>query len=72
MRTLCRCEKEKFELTSGFISLLGVEFLRSQDAVMCQACKVVLPIGLKGLESHMTCIEHYNAVLDYLREKVSV
>lgn len=50
-------------------NFIGVDILEPRDSLLCRPCQTLLPLGLKILENHMASIDHYNAVVDYLREK---
>ncbi|KAL7637391.1 UNVERIFIED_CONTAM: hypothetical protein RMT77_012119 [Armadillidium vulgare] len=50
-------------------TFIGIKFLRPKEATYCKPCKILLPVGIRTLERHMASLEHYDNVMDYLREK---
>ncbi|KAB7495201.1 hypothetical protein Anas_12300 [Armadillidium nasatum] len=50
-------------------TFIGIKFLRPKEATYCKPCKILLPVGINSLERHMVSLEHYDNVMDYLREK---
>ncbi|RXG61028.1 hypothetical protein Avbf_12117 [Armadillidium vulgare] len=50
-------------------TFIGIKFLRPKEATYCKPCNILLPVGIKSLETHMVSLEHYDNIMDYLREK---